>query len=430
MFAVKASAHLYKRYTFVASKGLAALLKPSQNASMAIYHLNTSAISRGGGRASTAAAAYRAAERIEDRRTGEVHDYTRKHGVEYSEIIAPDHAPAWAHERSALWNAVEQSETRVNSRVAREVRVALPSKLTLEQNADLVRAFVREQFVARGMVADVALHAPGREGDQRNAHAHIMLTTREIGAHGFEAKNRDWNAKELLMDWRGSWAEHVNDTLERCHVHERVDHRTLDAQREEALERAYTAERNGDARTQAEHMAWAGELDRPALPGMSAKSWSMMRRGLTTPAAERWQEVKQIAAQAREIAAEFKDWARDWLDRMVDGMQERTLADGPSLRQREPQTAQTSLERFRAAQEEARGAQRETTTPQTPLEQLQAARESRSYDVSAEVARHEERAREDLQREDAERERALKLEQERVLKEREAKHTRGHEIER
>jgi hypothetical protein len=156
----------------------------------------------------------------------------------------------------------------------------------------------------------------------------------------------------------------------------------------------------------------------------------MMRRGLTTPAAERWQEVKQIAAQAREIAAEFKDWARDWLDRMVDGMQERTLADGPSLRQREPQTAQTSLERLRAAQEEARGAQREATTPQTPLEQLQAARESRSYDVSAEVARHEERAREDLQREDAERERALTLEQERVLKERAVQHTQGYGLER
>jgi hypothetical protein len=125
-----------------------------------------------------------------------------------------------------------------------------------------------------------------------------------------------------------------------------------------------SAERNGDARTQAEHMAWAVELDRPAQPGMSAGSWSMMRRGLTTPAAERWQEVKQLAAQAREIAAEFKDWARDWLDRMVDGMQERTLADGPSMRQRH---SQTPFERLRAAQEEARGPQREVITPQSPI---------------------------------------------------------------
>ena len=394
---------------------------------MAIYHFDASVISRSKGRSATAAIAYRTAEVIKDHRTGEVHDYSRKSGVLHTEIIAPDNAPAWAHDRSALWNAVEDAERRKDAQVAREVRVALPAELTTDQNADLVRAFVQEQFVARGMIADVALHAPGREGDQRNHHAHIMLTTREIGPDGFGAKERDWNAKDLLVDWRQSWAEHVNDTLERHHVHERVDHRTLVAQRADALSLAHEAKERGDEPAQAAHMARAVELDRPALPGMSAGSWSMMRRGLVTPAAERWQEVKQIAAQAREIAAEFKDWARDWLDRMIDGMQERTLADGPSLRQREPQTP---LEHLRAVQEAAHGSQRDATAPQTPLERLKAAQDSRGRDTAADVARHEERARQDLQREDAERERALKLEQERVLKEREAKHTRSHGLER
>jgi hypothetical protein len=390
---------------------------------MAIYHFDASVISRSKGRSATAAIAYRTAEVIKDHRTGEVHDYTRKGGVLHTEIIAPDHAPAWVHDRSSLWNAVEDAERRKDAQVAREV----PSELTTAQNADLVRAFVQEQFVARGMIADVAIHAPGREGDQRNHHAHIMLTTREVGPEGFGAKERDWNAKELLVDWRGSWAEHVNDTLERCDISERVDHRTLVAQRADALSLAHDAKERGDEPAQTEHMARAVELDRPALPGMSAGSWSMMRRGLTTPAAERWQDVKQIAAQAREIAAEFKDWARDWLDRMVDGMQERTVADGPSARQREPQTP---LERLRVAQEAARGAQREVTTPQTPLELLKAAQDSRGRDTAADVERHEDRARQDLQREDAERERALKLEQERVLKERAAQHTRGHGLER
>ena len=393
---------------------------------MAIYHFDASVISRSKGRSATAAAAYRTAEVINDHRTGELHDYTRKSGVLHTEIIAPDTAPAWVHDRSALWNAVEDVERRKDAQVAREVRVALPSELSTEQNADLVRAFVQEQFVARGMIADVALHAPGREGDQRNHHAHIMLTTRAVGLEGFGAKNRDWNAKELLVDWRGSWAEHVNDTLERCDISERVDHRTLVAQRADALSLAHDAAERGDEPAHAEHMARAVELDRPALPSMSAGSWSMMRRGLTTPAAERWQEVKQIVAQAREIAAEFKDWARDWLERMVDGIQERTLADGPSLRQREPQSP---LERLRAAQEAARGPQRVETTPQTPLELLKAAQESRSYGVSDEVERHEDRARQDLQREDAERERALELERERVLKEREAKLTRDYGLE-
>jgi len=376
---------------------------------MAIYHFDASVISRSKGRSATAASAYRTAEVITDHRTGEVHDYTRKGGVLHTEIIAPDNAPAWVHDRSALWNAVEDAERRKDAQVAREVRVALPSELTTEQNADLVRAFVQEQFVARGMIADVAIHAPGREGDQRNHHAHIMLTTREVGPEGFGAKERDWNAKDLLVDWRQSWAEHVNDTLERCDIHERVDHRTLVAQRADALSLAHDAAERGDEPAQAEHMARAVELDRPALPSMSAGSWSMMRRGLSTPAAERWQEVKQIAAQAREIAAEFKDWARDWLERLVEGMQERTVADGPSLRQREPQTPLERLQSVRAGR---------TTTanaPQTALEKLQAARDSRGRDTGADVVRNEERAGHDLQQQDAERERALELERERLL---------------
>jgi ATP-dependent exoDNAse (exonuclease V) alpha subunit len=383
------------------------LSKPSQEAIMAIYHFDASVISRSKGRSATAASAYRTAEVIKDHRTGEVHDYTRKGGVLHTEIIAPDTAPAWVHDRSSLWNAVEDAERRKDAQVAREVRVALPSELSTEQNADLVRAFVREQFVARGMIADVALHAPGREGDQRNHHAHIMLTTRAVSPEGFGAKERDWNAKDLLVDWRGSWAEHVNDTLERCDIHERVDHRTLVAQRADALSLAHDAKERGDDHAQAEHMARAVELDRPALPGMSAGSWSMMRRGLTTPAAERWQEVKQIAAQAREIAAEFKDWARDWLERLVDGMQERTVAVGPSARQREPQTA---LEQLQAA----RAGRSTTDVPQTALEKLQAARDSRHRDTGADVVRNEERAGHELQSQDAERERALEQERERV----------------
>jgi hypothetical protein len=165
-------------------------------------------------------------------------------------------------------------------------------------------------------------------------------------------------------------------------------------------------------------MARAVELDRPALPGMSAGSWSMMRRGLTTPAAERWQDVKQIAAQAREIAQEFKDWARDWLDRLVDGMQERTVADGPSARQREPQTA---LERLQAAREGRAAAD----APQTALEKLKAVRDSRHRDTGADVVRNEERAGDELQAQDAEQERALEQERERLLEQERAAEREG-----
>lgn len=381
---------------------------------MAIYHFDASVISRSKGRSSTAASAYRSAERVVDRRTGEVHDYTRKHGVEHTEIIAPEHAPDWARDRSALWNAVEQIERRKDAQVSREVRVALPSELTPEQNRDLVRGFVQAQFVDRGMIADIALHAPGREGDQRNHHAHIMLTTRAVGPGGFGAKERDWNAKELLVDWRGSWAEHVNQTLERCHVRERVDHRTLEAQREEALSRAYEAERHGDERTHIEEMARAVELDRPPLPDVGARGWSMMRRGIATPAADRWQEIRQIGIQVREIAQEFRSRAAEWLERAI-GMHERTVAVGASERNREPQAPQapqapqTALERLQVAREGRATAD----TPQTALERLQAARDGRGRDTGADVVRNEERAGQELQSQDAER--AQALEKERVL---------------
>jgi hypothetical protein len=271
------------------------------------------------------------------------------------------------------------------------------------------RRFVQAQFVARGMIADIALHAPGREGDQRNHHAHIMLTTREIGADGFGAKNRDWNAKELLLDWRGSWAEHVNHTLERCHVRERVDHRTLEAQREEALERAYAAERTGDARTHVAEMARAVGLDRPPLPDVGARGWSMMRRGITTPAAERWQEVREIGLQVREVAREFQTQAREWLERALDRVQERAAALGLTS------APETALERLQAARA-SRGAE---DRPMNALERLQAAREGRGEDRSVEIARNVESAGADLTEQDRERQRALEretvLERERAI---------------
>lgn len=102
--------------------------------------------------------------------------------------FAPSHAPEWVQDRATLWNAVEAAETRRNSQVAREIRVALPAELDHAQRVELVRGFCQREFVDRGMVADIALHAPGQTGDERNHHAYILLTTREIDPEGFGAK--------------------------------------------------------------------------------------------------------------------------------------------------------------------------------------------------------------------------------------------------
>jgi hypothetical protein len=197
---------------------------------VAIYHCSVKTIGRSAGRSATAAAAYRAGIEITDERTGEVHDYTRRGGVLHTEIMAPDHAPEWANDRAQLWNAVEKVERRKDAQLCREVLVALPAELDDAERLELVQGFAREQFVERGMVADIAWHEPDREGDQRNHHAHILLTMRDIGADGFGQKNRDWNRRELLQEWREQWQEHANRALERAGRTERIDHRSLQAQ--------------------------------------------------------------------------------------------------------------------------------------------------------------------------------------------------------
>lgn len=122
--------------------------------------------------------------------------------------------------------------------MAREVQLALPHEMDAAGREELVRGFVQVQFVDRGMVADVAIHAPGVKGDTRNHHAHVLLTTRAVSPDGFEGKNRDWNAKDLLESWREEWADEVNAALERYDIADRVDHRSLEAQRADHLERS------------------------------------------------------------------------------------------------------------------------------------------------------------------------------------------------
>ena len=199
---------------------------------MASFHLAVKTVGRSAGRSATAAAAYRAGVEIADERTGIVHDYTRKQGIEHREIVAPADAPDWVQDRSALWNAAEQAETRKNSTVAREYEIALPSELSADERRDLAVGLAREISERHGVAVDVAIHAPGRQGDQRNHHAHLLTTTRRIGAEGLGEKTRELDQKTSgeVERWRGRFAEMQNAALERAHVPERVDHRSFQRQ--------------------------------------------------------------------------------------------------------------------------------------------------------------------------------------------------------
>lgn len=193
---------------------------------MAIYHLSAKIVSRGKGQSVVAAAAYRASASLEDERYGVTHDYTRKEGVEHSEILLPAGAPGWMGDRQRLWNQVEATERRKDAQLARELEIGLPRELSHEENVELVRDYVRQNFVAKGMVADFSVH----EDDPNNPHAHVLLSMREVTGEGFGQKVRSWNAKVDLLKWRETWAETANEHLARAGHAVRIDHRTLEAQ--------------------------------------------------------------------------------------------------------------------------------------------------------------------------------------------------------
>lgn len=187
-------------------------------------------VKRSAGRSATAAAAYRAGAEIVDQRTGEVHDYTRKGGVVSAEIVAPDHAPAWAHDRGALWNAAEAAENRKNSQVAREFLIGLPHELDADQRQELAREFAQSLVDRYGFAVDVCIHAPDKGGDQRNHHAHILATTRRMEPDGLGKKTRELDDKTtgpLETRWvRQQFEDLTNDHLERAGLDERIDMRS------------------------------------------------------------------------------------------------------------------------------------------------------------------------------------------------------------
>jgi hypothetical protein len=188
---------------------------------MAIYHFSVQVISRGKGQSAVASASYRSGEKLRDEQTEQTKYYKREVQPE-NHILAPSHAPSWVQNREFLWNEVERSETRKNSRLAREINIALPRELSNEQQTELIKGYVQEQFVDKGMIADIAIH----RDDKENPHAHVMLTTREISEDGFTTKNRDWNNKELLEQWREQWSEHANKALEKENIQERITHKS------------------------------------------------------------------------------------------------------------------------------------------------------------------------------------------------------------
>ena len=203
---------------------------------MAVYHFSAKTVSRSGGRSSTAAAAYRSGERIVDERTGEIHDYTRKGGVVDSLVVLPS---GGTMNRAELWNKVEAHHKRGDATVAREFVVALPAELDAAQRQELARTYARQLADRYGVGVDLNIHAPGKEGDQRNHHAHILLTACYCGPTGTLGKKaveldpihcQRQKLPNVVEVERERWESIANRALEKAGQDARIDHRSLEAQ--------------------------------------------------------------------------------------------------------------------------------------------------------------------------------------------------------
>jgi hypothetical protein len=195
------------------------------------YHCSVKPVSRSAGRSVVAAAAYRLGERLHDEFYATVHDYTRRRGVEATFTVAPAGAPEWAHDPESLWNAAERAETRKNSTLAREVELALPSLLSPEDRQRITEQFAAALVERYQVAVSVAIHSPSRKGDDRNFHAHILFTTREMTPDGLGKKTRVLDDRKTgpqeVIKLRELAADIINESLAAVNADIRVDHRSF-----------------------------------------------------------------------------------------------------------------------------------------------------------------------------------------------------------
>jgi hypothetical protein len=240
---------------------------------MALYRLEMQNVSRSDGVSSVAKAAYRHRSVMIDHRTGEIHGEksANRDDLVYAEILAPKDTPDFLKKSSNdLWNFVEKTEKRKDARTAKEFKITLPCELSNEQNIKLLKEYLIKNFVDKGIICDFVIH---NDKDNKNPHAHVMITTREITPNGFGKKVRSWDEEKTLHEWRKDWSKVQNRHLKNAGLKSRVSHRTLEEQKNIMIDLAKKAEDAKDFDKSILYLAKAIELDRPPMQNMSRKKW-------------------------------------------------------------------------------------------------------------------------------------------------------------
>ena len=267
-----------------------------------------------------AAAAYRSGEKLHSEYYGEDSDYTRKGGVICSEILLPPHAPSSLSDRETLWNEVEKVERGKKAQLAYSFDIALQNEFSMEENIDLARQFLLDNFVSRGMVVDFAVHQPDKEnGGIQNPHFHVMCPIRPILSNGKwgnkqrreyvldEQGNRirdeagnyvfnavpttDWGSPERLEAWRQAWAELCNAKFAEKDLGCRIDHRSF--------------ERQGVEQIPTQH-------EGPTVRAMEAKGIRTVKGDLN-----RWiRKTNAMLREAKQKIAALIDWLKEVKDEL------------------------------------------------------------------------------------------------------------------
>ncbi|WP_325166579.1 MobQ family relaxase [Pseudomonas sp. MF6754] len=327
-----------------------------ESKAVALYSASVKPISRSSGRSATAAAAYRNAELIIDERTGDIHDYTRRSGVDHVESFAP--VGMVPQSGSELWNKAEAAEVRKNARVAREVLVALPHELDQVQRRELAKSIAQGLADRYGTAGTLAVHQPDREGDNRNHHVHILMTTRRLDASGqLGEKTReldDVKRGPQEVEWIRAMIEgRTNQSLERAGLEARVDRRSLIEQRAAALDA-------GD-------MDRAAELDRPATlhegPRVTQIRRESARKGRAplgaldrAAANDHTRELVTNRAELGMVSAQIFNFEKARAERAAREQTAKTAADGMAafkarFQQNQDFNARIDAERERMANE-------------------------------------------------------------------------------
>ena len=282
---------------------------------IALYHFHVTQIKRSAGQSAVAAAAYRSGEKLHSEYYGEDSDYTHKGGVICSEILLPSHVPSSFSDRETLWNEVEKAERGKKAQLAYSFDIALQNEFSKEENIDLARQFLLDNFVSRGMVVDFAVHSPDKEdGGIQNPHFHVMCPIRPLDEHGRwgnkqrreyvldehgerirdEAGNdmfnavptTDWGKPETLEFWRKQWAQLCNARFAEKGLDCRIDHRSF--------------ERQGVEQIPTQH-------EGPTVRAMEAKGIRTYKGDLN-----RWiRKTNAMLREAKQKIAALLDWLKE-----------------------------------------------------------------------------------------------------------------------